>query len=84
MRCEMDVLLHHVAPALNVGLGPVVETVTTAAARQGPSPSVGMFKAVFVVTIVHILVIACCTAIVMFHMTRLTKAVLRRIEAIRQ
>ena len=62
----------------------VVETVTTAAARHGPSPGVGVFEALFVVTMAQMLVTACCTSIVVFRVTRLTKAVLRRFEATRQ
>jgi hypothetical protein len=53
--------------------------VATAAAHQDSSPSAGVFKVVFVASLAQMLLIACCTAIVMFHVTRMTKVVLRRI-----
>jgi hypothetical protein len=54
--------------------------IGTAAANQGPSRDVGVFKVLFVAAIAQMLLMACCTAILMFHVTRMTKAILRRIE----
>jgi hypothetical protein len=59
--------------------------IWTAAANQGPSPrDVGVFNVFFVAAIVQMLLIACSTAILMFHATRMTRAILRRIELIRR
>jgi hypothetical protein len=54
--------------------------IATAAANQSPSPDVRVFKVLFVATLAEMLLTVSCTAIVMFHVTRMTKAVLRRID----
>ena len=40
----------------------------------------GTAKAMFVVGMAQMLFVGCCTAAVIFHITRLTKAILRAIE----
>jgi len=55
--------------------------LATAQANAAPPPrEIGAFKVLFVGAVAQMLLIACCTVIVMFHVTRMTKAVLRRIE----
>ena len=54
--------------------------IGTAAANKGPSHDVGVFKVLFVAAIAEMLLMACCAAIVMFHVMRMTKAVLQRID----
>jgi len=45
-----------------------------------PGPQLGAFKVLFAGAIAQMLLLACCTAIVMFQISRATKAVLRSIE----
>jgi hypothetical protein len=52
----------------------------TAAARQGPTQGTAVLKLLFVGTATEMLFVACCTVVVMFHITRMTKALLRAIE----
>ena len=52
----------------------------TAAARQGPSPETAILKVLFVATATQMLFVGCCTVVVMFHITRTTKAILRGID----
>jgi hypothetical protein len=50
----------------------------------GPPPPGGSdltLKAVFATAVSIMLLIACCTAVVMIHITRMTKSVLRAIDA---
>jgi hypothetical protein len=55
--------------------------IYTAAQSRAPSQEfLGAFKVLFVAAIAEMLLMACCAAIVMFHVTRMTKAVLRRID----
>jgi len=51
-----------------------------AAARQGSSEGTGILKVLFIATATQMLFVACCTVVVMFHVTRTTKAVLRAID----
>jgi hypothetical protein len=44
----------------------------------------GSSKLLFVVASAQMLFVACCTAAVMFHVTRMTKAVLRAVELVRK
>src|SRR5689334_16778827 len=52
-----------------------------AAAREGPTQGTMVLKILFVGTATQMLFVACCTVVVMFHVTRTTKAVLRAMEA---
>src|SRR5687768_1633393 len=52
---------------------------TNATAPSGTSPGIAS-KAVYVLVVFHLLFIACCTAALMLHVTRMTKSVLRAIE----
>jgi hypothetical protein len=55
--------------------------IWTAVANRAPSPeNIGAFNVLFVATMVQMLLTACCATIVMFHVTRMAKAILRRIE----
>jgi len=47
--------------------------------RPGVSATV-TFKTLYVATIVETLFTACCTVIVMLHITRMAKAILRQLE----
>jgi hypothetical protein len=49
-----------------------------------PAGEPGASKILFVVSAALMLFIACCTAAVMFHVTRMTKAVLRAVELTRK
>ena len=51
-----------------------------AAARQGPTPGTAILKALFVGTATQMLFVACCTVVVMFHITRMAKTILRAID----
>ena len=44
------------------------------------SPDALMLKAVFVSSAAEMLLVACCTALVMFHVTRTARAILRSID----
>ena len=61
-----------------LALGAVFWTASQLAAP--PQPFWGALKVMYVAFIVETLLMACCTAIVMFHVSRMTKAVLRRID----
>ena len=55
--------------------------IWTAAANKAPSQDfLGAFNILFVAAIAEMLLMACCAAIVMFHVTRMTKSVLQRID----
>ncbi|HET9833692.1 MAG TPA: hypothetical protein VFP91_18350 [Vicinamibacterales bacterium] len=61
-----------------LALGAVFSTAAQLAAP--PQPFWGALKVMYVAFIAETLLMACCTAIVMFHVSRMTKAVLRRID----
>jgi len=61
-----------------LALEAVVWTGTRVAAP--PEPFWGILHLMWVAFIVETLLIACCTAIVMFHVTRMAQAILRRID----
>jgi hypothetical protein len=44
----------------------------------------GASKGMFLALVAQMLFVACCTAAVMFHVTRMTKAVLRAVELTRK
>ena len=54
--------------------------LATAAANLGPSHDVALFKVLFAAAIAQMLLVACCTALLMFHVTRMTKGILQRID----
>jgi len=56
---------------------------TAAAAPREASPGVAS-KAVYVLVVFHLLFIACCTAAVMIHVTRMTKSVLQAIDSLKR
>ena len=59
--------------------------IWTASRFKAPSNDfLGAFNVLFVAAMAEMLLIACCAAIVMFHVTRMTKAVLRRIDLFRR
>jgi hypothetical protein len=61
-----------------LALGAVVWTASRLAA---PPPAFwGILNMMWAAFIAETLLIACCTAIVMFHVTRMAKAILRRID----
>lgn len=66
------ILAHASAPIWAGGIS--VDGATT----QTPAP--GMSKALFLTLAVQFLFGACCTAVVMLHVTRTAKAILRAIE----
>ena len=61
-----------------LALGAVVWTGARVAAP--PQPFLGVLNLMWAAFIAETLLIACCTAIVMIHVTRMTKAILRRID----
>ena len=61
-----------------LALGAVLWTGTQVAAP--PQPFWGIVNGMWVAFIAETLLIACCTAIVMLHVTRMAKAILRRID----
>src|SRR5262249_3315741 len=62
-----------------LALGAVVWTGSQVAAP--PQPFWGILNLMWVAFIAETLLMACCTAIVMLHVTRMAKAILRRIDA---
>ncbi len=61
-----------------LALGAVFWTASQLAAP--PQPFWGALNIMYVAFIAETLLTACCTAIVMFHVSRMTRAVLRRID----
>jgi len=61
-----------------LALGAVVWTGSQVAAP--PQPFWGIVNWMWVAFVAETLLMACCTAIVMFHVTRMAKAILRRID----
>ena len=61
-----------------LALGAVLWTGTQVAAP--PQPFWGIVNGMWVAFIAETLLIACCTAIVMLHVTRMAKAILRQID----
>jgi hypothetical protein len=47
-----------------------------------PQPFWGVVDWIWVAFVAETLLMACCTAIVMFHVTRMAKAILRRIDTL--
>lgn len=45
-----------------------------------PKPEIGAFRVLFAGVITQMLLVACCTAIVMFHISRVGRTILRSIE----
>jgi hypothetical protein len=64
--------------ATMLALGAVLWTATQVAAP--PEPFWGIVNALWVIFIADTLLMACCTAIVMLHVTRMAKAILRRLD----
>jgi hypothetical protein len=55
--------------------------LATAQASAAPPPGqYGAFKVLFAGAIAQMLLVACCTGIVMFHISRVARAILRSIE----
>ena len=52
-----------------------------AASHLAASQQAGALKALFIASAAQMLLTACCAAIVMFHITRMTKAILRATES---
>lgn len=65
--------------ATMLALAAVVWTGTQVAAP--PEPFWGVLHLMWVAFIIETLLMACCTAIVMLHVTRMAQAILRRIDA---
>jgi hypothetical protein len=61
-----------------LALGAVFWTTSQLAAP--PSAFWGALNIMWAAFIAETLLMACCTAIVMFHVTRMTKAIIRRID----
>jgi hypothetical protein len=71
--------------ALFVATAVVLANLFAAAALgRGTAPTAAFFKSLYVVEAAEMLFIACCTAAVMFHVSRATKAILRMIELSRR
>ena len=64
--------------AIVLALGAVLATAQASAAP--PAGQLGAFKVLFVAAIAQMLLVACCTGIVMFHVSRVARAILRSIE----
>ena len=45
-----------------------------------PQPDLGAFRVLFAGVIAQLLLVACCTAIVMFHISRVGRTILKSIE----
>jgi hypothetical protein len=54
-------------------------TMLAAAHAPGSSPDALLLKTLYVAVAAQMLFAACCTALLMFHLTRMTKAMLRAI-----
>jgi hypothetical protein len=52
-----------------------------AAANRAPSNGALPMKALYVASATGMLFVACCTVIIVFHVTRMTKSILRAIES---
>jgi|RhiMetdeSRZDD1v2_1073273.scaffolds.fasta_scaffold2361254_2 hypothetical protein len=57
---------------------------SAAAAARGASSDTGLMKVVFVGSSTTMLFTACCAVVVMFHVSRTTKAVLRALDLYRR
>jgi hypothetical protein len=64
--------------AIVLALGAVLATAQASAAP--PAGQLGAFKVLFVAAIAQMLLVACCTGIVMFHVSRVARTILRSIE----
>lgn len=64
--------------AIVLALGAILATAQASAAP--PAGQYGAFKVLFVGAIAQMLLVACCTGIVMFHVSRIGRAILRSIE----
>jgi len=45
-----------------------------------PQPELGAFRVLFAGVVAQVLLVACCTAIVMFHISRVGRTILKSIE----
>src|SRR5262245_52544727 len=52
----------------------------TAASASRDTADTGLLKVIFVATATELLFIACCTVVIMFHVSRTMKALLRALE----
>jgi hypothetical protein len=67
--------------ALFVATAIALAALMAIAAHTGPaSPDALMLKALYVSSAAEMLLVACCTALVMFHVTRTARAILRSVE----
>jgi hypothetical protein len=64
--------------AIVLALGAVLATAQASAAP--PAGQLGAFKVLFVAAIAQMLLVACCTGIVMFHVSRVARTILRSME----
>ena len=64
--------------AIVLALGAILATAQASAAP--PPGQYGAFKVLFVGAIAQMLLVASCTGIVMFHVSRVARAILRSIE----
>lgn len=96
MADNPDIILRNSLDAVDRGrrwaiLGIVALFVATAISIAGlfgraavrfsdAQPGIQILKILFVSTSTQMLFVACCTAVVMFHVTRTTKAVLRALD----
>jgi uncharacterized membrane protein len=64
--------------AIVLALGAVLATAQASAAP--PAGQLGAFKVLFVAAIAQMLLVACCTCIVMFHVSRVARTILRSME----
>ena len=96
MADDMEAMLRHSLDAVDrgrrwamLGFGALVVAtilalgvvVWTGARMAAPPPAFwGVLNIMWAAFIAETLLMACCTAIVMFHVTRMTKAIIRRID----
>jgi hypothetical protein len=95
MSEDMDAVLRNSLDAVDRGrrwamLGVIALFVATAialaalfgaaATSRVPSPNLAVLKVLYVASAAEMLFTACCAVVVMFHVTRMTKAVLRRFD----
>ena len=66
--------------ALFAALAIALAALSAIAAQKGPSANAAALKATFTASVTIMLFVACCTAIVMFQISRAVRAILRSID----
>jgi hypothetical protein len=66
--------------SLFAALAIALAALSAAAAQRGPAASAPGLKAIFAATVTNMVFVACCTAVVVFQITRAVRVILRSID----